>query len=464
MLSRRLVLPQMLQKLLPSSTSTTFSWTHTALVALCSEVGEQLIPKRYTPQPRKAQAAVRRRWRLARLQGPLAVHRLQPRGACARSQPVSEPAEQHGVAWKGTARLPTLPRLHRSFPRLFKAAFVKGGRVRQKTKRRVAFASGRHWQRQHDDSTRATFARLAASPSSFQVAIPIHKQTTRAQGSGQQAQTGRMAGVPAPPTPQSSSSAGAAPMAPQARPQADHVGILAAEVYFPATYVSGWLPSGRCGLFRACAALGLCSSGPASSHAHASAGRVGSAWLRWYRVAWPPVFRPGAPPLARHSHSETPLQVRHEDLEKHDGVPSGKYTVGLGQQGLAFVGDREDSVSMALTVTKRLLERHSVSPLEVGRLEVGTETSIDSSKSIKTYLMMLFEEAGNTDLEVRAKLAGLWWRTALLVLGQGMVIEGRTELLLPWAALLASALCCHSPASHAAGISCSALPASGTTG
>jgi 3-hydroxy-3-methylglutaryl CoA synthase len=58
-------------------------------------------------------------------------------------------------------------------------------------------------------------------------------------------------------------------------------------------------------------------------------------------------------------------QVRQEELERHDGVPSGKYTVGLGQQGVAFVGDREDPVSMGLTVMRRLLERHNVSPLEV---------------------------------------------------------------------------------------------------
>lgn len=31
---------------------------------------------------------------------------------------------------------------------------------------------------------------------------------------------------------------------------------------------------------------------------------------------------------------------------------------------------------------------------------MGTESSVDSSKSIKTYLMMMFEEAGNTDIEV----------------------------------------------------------------
>ena len=120
-------------------------------------------------------------------------------------------------------------------------------------------------------------------------------------------------------------------------------------------------------------------------------------------------------------------QVRQEELERHDGVPSGKYTIGLGQQGLSFVGeslwwvaaggggscgtgvagqqerhgdregggaggdlhanprppqqlshppappcaplpppgDREDPVSMALTVTQQLLDRHGISPLEV---------------------------------------------------------------------------------------------------
>lgn len=107
-------------------------------------------------------------------------------------------------------------------------------------------------------------------------------------------------------------------------------------------------------------------------------------------------------PAPRASLSSSPQQVRQEDLERHDGVPSGKYTVGLGQQGLSFCGDREDTVSMALTALRRLLERHGVSPLEVGRLEVGTESSVDSSKSVKTYLMALFEEAGNTDVEVSA--------------------------------------------------------------
>lgn len=72
--------------------------------------------------------------------------------------------------------------------------------------------------------------------------------------------------------------------------------------------------------------------------------------------------------------------MRHEDLEKHDGVPSGKYTVGLGQQGLAFCGDREDAVSMALTACKRLLEKHNVSPMEVGAARGGPTRAVASCR------------------------------------------------------------------------------------
>lgn len=35
----------------------------------------------------------------------------------------------------------------------------------------------------------------------------------------------------------------------------------------------------------------------------------------------------------------------------------------------------------------------------IGRLEVGTETIIDKSKSVKSVLMQLFEDSGNTDIE-----------------------------------------------------------------
>ncbi|CAN6485034.1 unnamed protein product [Victoria cruziana] len=66
---------------------------------------------------------------------------------------------------------------------------------------------------------------------------------------------------------------------------------------------------------------------------------------------------------------------------------------------MAFCTEVEDVISMSLTVVTSLLEKYGVDPKQIGRLEVGSETVIDKSKSIKTWLMHIFEECGNNDVE-----------------------------------------------------------------
>ncbi|CAD6211926.1 GSCOCG00003902001-RA-CDS [Cotesia congregata] len=91
--------------------------------------------------------------------------------------------------------------------------------------------------------------------------------------------------------------------------------------------------------------------------------------------------------------------VDQVDLEKYDGASAGKYTIGLGQSKMGFCNDREDINSLCLTVTHRLLDRNNIKPSEIGHLEVGTETILDKSKSVKSVLMQLFEPYGATDIE-----------------------------------------------------------------
>ncbi|CAG2108909.1 unnamed protein product, partial [Medioppia subpectinata] len=91
--------------------------------------------------------------------------------------------------------------------------------------------------------------------------------------------------------------------------------------------------------------------------------------------------------------------VDQKDLEKFNGVGEGKYTIGLGQHQMAFCNDREDINSICLTVTKSLMDKHSIDPKSIGFLMIGTETIIDKSKSVKTVLMDLFEKSGNHDIE-----------------------------------------------------------------
>ena len=52
-----------------------------------------------------------------------------------------------------------------------------------------------------------------------------------------------------------------------------------------------------------------------------------------------------------------------------------------------------------ITAVSGLLERYNIDPKSIGRIDVGTETIIDKSKSVKTTLMDLFADSGNFDIE-----------------------------------------------------------------
>lgn len=107
--------------------------------------------------------------------------------------------------------------------------------------------------------------------------------------------------------------------------------------------------------------------------------------------------------------------VAQEDMEVANGVSQGKYTIGLGQDAMAFTGDREDINSVCLSVVQSLMEKYSIDPNEIGRLEVGTESLVDKSKSTKTVLMSLFAKSGNTDIEGATVVNACYGGTAALL-------------------------------------------------
>jgi hydroxymethylglutaryl-CoA synthase len=115
-----------------------------------------------------------------------------------------------------------------------------------------------------------------------------------------------------------------------------------------------------------------------------------------------------------------PRQCLDQSLfEKHQGVSSGKYTIGLGLTAMNYCTDREgtspprkyimqhpfltiqfpDVCSLALTAVSSLLRKYDIDPNSIGRLEVGTESMVDKAKSVKTVLTQLFEPHGNTSME-----------------------------------------------------------------
>lgn len=80
---------------------------------------------------------------------------------------------------------------------------------------------------------------------------------------------------------------------------------------------------------------------------------------------------------------------------------------------------------MALTAVSSLLEAFSISHMEVGRLEVATESGLDLSKGIKSHLMQLFETSGNYEIEGGDCIAACYGGT-LAVLNAVNWVESRS--------------------------------------
>eukprot|EP01091_Cochliopodium_minus_P007027 TRINITY_DN16970_c0_g1_i1.p1 TRINITY_DN16970_c0_g1~~TRINITY_DN16970_c0_g1_i1.p1 ORF type:complete len:435 (+),score=96.58 TRINITY_DN16970_c0_g1_i1:369-1673(+) len=72
---------------------------------------------------------------------------------------------------------------------------------------------------------------------------------------------------------------------------------------------------------------------------------------------------------------------------------------GLNKARWLFLDTNEDVISMSLSSLSNLMRNYNVDYKDIGRLEVGTETILDKSKSIKSSLMQLFEASGNYDVE-----------------------------------------------------------------
>ena len=101
-------------------------------------------------------------------------------------------------------------------------------------------------------------------------------------------------------------------------------------------------------------------------------------------------------------------------LEEADGC-AGKYTVGLGQEALGFFDDREDVGSVLMTALARLMETYGIKPEMIGRLEVGTETLIDKSKSVKTTMLEHLFGRNHSDVEGVTSTNACYGGTAALL-------------------------------------------------
>lgn len=76
-------------------------------------------------------------------------------------------------------------------------------------------------------------------------------------------------------------------------------------------------------------------------------------------------------------------------LAARRGVPEAKLTAGLGLHAMAVPSPEDDTVTLAARAAKSALARGGVSPSEIGLCVVGTETAVDHSKPVASFVQGL---------------------------------------------------------------------------
>ncbi|MFC5972758.1 hydroxymethylglutaryl-CoA synthase [Halomarina salina] len=74
-----------------------------------------------------------------------------------------------------------------------------------------------------------------------------------------------------------------------------------------------------------------------------------------------------------------------------------KYTKGLGLAASSFPDTYEDIVTMGANAAHRLMERRGLTPQDIGRIDVATESSFDNSKPVSTYIAGCLEQVYDGD-------------------------------------------------------------------
>jgi len=86
-----------------------------------------------------------------------------------------------------------------------------------------------------------------------------------------------------------------------------------------------------------------------------------------------------------------------ETFAPAQGEDPGKYTKGLGLNASSLPDVYEDIVTMAANASHRLMERKDLTPEDIGRIDVATESAFDHSKPVSTYVAGCLEQTFEGD-------------------------------------------------------------------
>ena len=112
------------------------------------------------------------------------------------------------------------------------------------------------------------------------------------------------------------------------------------------------------------------------------------------------------------------LYIDAADFAKARGLDPEKLQKGLGVSQMAIVDTNQDPACLAANACLQIMQKNKLSPEDIGRLYISTESSFDESKAMNSYVIGMLEQVyGQGAFEhcggVETKFACVSWSYAL---------------------------------------------------
>ncbi|MCB0443417.1 MAG: hydroxymethylglutaryl-CoA synthase family protein, partial [Flavobacterium sp.] len=85
------------------------------------------------------------------------------------------------------------------------------------------------------------------------------------------------------------------------------------------------------------------------------------------------------------------LYLPISSLADKRNIEPDKLIKGLGLHKMSFPDKNQDVVTFAANAALKLIEQENINPTEITRIYVGSESGVDSSKPIASYVLSLLE-------------------------------------------------------------------------
>jgi hydroxymethylglutaryl-CoA synthase len=86
------------------------------------------------------------------------------------------------------------------------------------------------------------------------------------------------------------------------------------------------------------------------------------------------------------------LYIDYKDFAEARGMNPQKLEYGIGIKKMAIADTNQDSACMAANACMRLMEKDHLHPEDIGRLYVATESSLDESKAMNSFVIGMLEQ------------------------------------------------------------------------